>query len=164
MTLAEFNALPKAAARAALAPCLAVPRWVSEIEERRPYVDVAALLAQATASAQNFTDDELAAALSRHPRIGEAAAPVDHEAALSRAEQAGVTPDDESARLLVAANRRYEERFDRVFLIRAEGRTGGEILDELNRRLDNDDDTERREVVTQLREIALLRLHKVVGE
>ena len=53
---------------------------------------------------------------------------------------------------------------DRVFLIRAAGRTGPQILAELERRLDNDDEAERAETVRQLREIALLRLDRLVGE
>ncbi len=63
----------------------------------------------------------------------------------------------------MAGNRAYEERFDRVFLIRAAGRDASEILSELERRLGNDDDTERDETLTQLRQIALLRLEQVVG-
>ena len=66
------------------------------------------------------------------------------------------------AERLAAGNRAYEERFDRVFLIRAAGRDAPEILAELERRLGNDDATERGETVTQLREIALLRLEQVV--
>ena len=54
-------------------------------------------------------------------------------------------------------------RFDRVFLIRAAGRSAPEILAELDRRLGNDDAAEREETVTQLREIALLRLRQVAS-
>jgi 2-oxo-4-hydroxy-4-carboxy-5-ureidoimidazoline decarboxylase len=67
------------------------------------------------------------------------------------------------ARALAEGNAAYEKRFDRVFLIRAAGRSADEILQELRRRLRNDDETEREETVTQLREIALLRLRQVVS-
>ena len=63
---------------------------------------------------------------------------------------------------LADGNQQYEKRFDRVFLIRAAGRSSAEILAELRRRLDNDDEAERAETVTQLREIALLRLKDVI--
>ncbi len=63
---------------------------------------------------------------------------------------------------LAEGNREYEQRFDRVFLIRAAGRGSAEILAELRRRLGNDDETERAETVAQLREIALLRLKDVI--
>jgi len=67
------------------------------------------------------------------------------------------------AERLRAANAAYEARFGHVFLIRAAGRSSEEILAELERRLANDDATEREETVTALRDIALLRLEKVVG-
>ena len=49
-----------------------------------------------------------------------------------------------------------------MFLIRAAGRSSDEILAELERRLGNDDATERTETVTALRDIALLRLEQVL--
>jgi len=63
---------------------------------------------------------------------------------------------------LAGGNREYEQRFDRVFLVRAARRSSSEILAELRRRLDNDDDTERAETAAALREIALLRLKDVM--
>ena len=154
----HFNTLSTAEATARLLTCLAVPRWAAEVVAGRPYDNLAALVKQAEAAAATLTDDELAAALARHPRIGERAG-VDHDAALSAKEQAAVAPDDE----LTAGNEEYERRFGRVFLIRAAGRTAPEVLAELRRRLDNDEATERAEAVAQLREIALLRLPEVVG-
>ena len=104
------------------------------------------------------SDDELEAALARHPRIGERAG-AGHDAAHSAREQSGVDrADAEVLQRLADGNRAYEERFDRVFLIRAAGRDSREILAELERRLGNDDDTERAETVDQLGQIALLRL------
>ena len=50
-----------------------------------------------------------------------------------------------------------------MFLIRAAGRSSAEILAELQRRLGNDDVTERAETVRALRDIAVLRLQQVVG-
>ena len=162
MTLEEFNALPEPEARARLAACLDVPRWVDTVLAGRPYADTGALRAVATTAAE-LDDEELEQALARHPRIGERAG-AGHDAAHSAREQAGVDPaDHDVARRIAEGNRAYEERFDRVFLIRASGRTGPEILAELERRLGNNDATEREETVQQLREIALLRLDQAVG-
>lgn len=163
MTLEDFNGLPEAEARLRLAECLDVPRWVDVVLDGRPYADPGALHAVASAAA-DLDDDELEAALARHPRIGERAGS-GHDAAHSAREQAGVDPaDHDIATRIAAGNRSYEDRFDRVFLIRASGRTGPQILAELERRLGNDDDAERQETVQQLREIALLRLDRLVGE
>lgn len=160
--LDDFNALPEAEARARLVTCLDVPRWVDTVLEGRPYADRGALLAVATNAAE-LDEVELEAALARHPRIGERAG-AGHDRAFSSREQSGVDRNDgDLATRLAEGNRAYEARFDRVFLIRAAGRDATEILAELERRLDNDDEAERRETVGQLREIALLRLEQVTA-
>lgn len=161
MQVDAFNRLPEGEARAGIEACLGVDRWVDEVVAARPYADVAALLEQGRASAENLTDDELASALSRHPRIGETSPAGTQEAAYSAAEQSELGSGD-AANRLDSANQHYEESFGRVFIIRAAGRDTAEILAELERRLGNTDEAERREVVSELRQIALLRLEQVV--
>ena len=164
MSIEDFNALPADEAGERLAACLAVPRWVDTVRDGRPYAAWPALEETAATAAAELDDAELDAALAGHPRIGERASSPHHNATFSADEQSGVDPADaEVARELAAGNAAYEERFDRVFLIRAAGRSAPEILAELRRRLSNDDDAERTETVTQLREIALLRLRQVVS-
>lgn len=161
--VSAFNALPEEDARSRLATCLAVPRWVEEVLAGRPYDDVESLLGRADQAARHLSDAELEGALARHPRIGERPTAGGHDRELSAQEQAGVDPADaEVAARLAAGNRAYEDRFGRVFLIRAAGRSAAEILSELERRLHNDAAAERAETVDQLREIALLRLGQVV--
>jgi 2-oxo-4-hydroxy-4-carboxy-5-ureidoimidazoline decarboxylase len=139
--------------REVLLGCLAVPRWADDVLAGQPYDDREALLAVADRAARELTDEELDQALSGHPRIGE------RGGAQSQQEQSGVDPTaGDTATRLKAGNAAYEDRFDRVFLIRAAGRSADEILAELDRRLQNDDATERAETVDNLRQIALLRL------
>ena len=158
-----FNVEAVESLRPRLLACLGVDRWVEDVLAGRPYADRSAVFATADRAARRLDDAELAAALAGHPRIGEQASAPEHHAELSRREQSGVDPSDaEVAAALAAGNAAYEERFDRVFLIRAAGRSAPEILAELRRRLGNDDDTERTETVDQLRQIALLRLEAVV--
>ena len=157
-----FNALPEAEATQRLLTCLSVPRWATEVAGGRPYADYAALTAQAEASAAELSDDDLSAALDGHPRIGERAG-AGHAAGFSAREQAHVDRNDADVMAALAeGNREYEQRFDRVFLIRAARRSSTEILAELRRRLANDAETERAETVAALREIALLRLKDVM--
>lgn len=160
MRVDEFNALPADDARALVAGWLGVRRWVDEVVAGRPYSDTDALRRQAHDSALDLTDHELASALSRHPRIGERPSSNGAEARHSRSEQAGVKAAD--AERLRAANLTYEQRFGHVFLVRAAGRTSADILAELRRRLYNDEEAERAETVTALRDIALLRMDEVV--
>ncbi|NHN57051.1 2-oxo-4-hydroxy-4-carboxy-5-ureidoimidazoline decarboxylase [Calidifontibacter sp. DB0510] len=158
MTL-PFDTLPDGEVRARLAACLPVARWVDQVASGRPYGDRSALLAAAGGAAERLSDEELDQALAGHPRIGERATSPHHQAEHSAREQAGVdASDDGVTSALARGNAAYEQRFGRVFIIRAAGRTAPEILGELHRRLDSDDATERAETVAQLREIALLRL------
>ena len=138
--------------REQLLSCLSVPRWADDVLAGEPYADRAALLTAADIAARSLSDSELEEALSAHPRIGEQGGPQ------SQREQAGVDPSDDASSRLVAGNAAYEERFGRVFLIRAAGRDAEEILAELERRLGNTDEAERAETVDNLRQIALLRL------
>jgi 2-oxo-4-hydroxy-4-carboxy-5-ureidoimidazoline decarboxylase len=129
----------------------------------RPYARMDDVVARARAAAAALTPSEVAMALARHPRIGERAT-AGHDAAFSSAEQSGVDRSDgEVARALDLGNAAYEERFGRVFLIRATGRSAEEVLAELDRRLANSDPDEQAEVVSQLGEIAILRLEQVMG-
>ena len=144
--------------REVLLSCLAVPRWADDVLAGQPYADRQALLAAADAAAGELTDEELDQALAGHPRIGERlGAP--GMSAQSQREQSGVAAGEaDTAQRLKEGNAAYEARFDRVFLIRAAGRDAEQILAELQRRLRNDDRTERAEIVDNLRQIALLRL------
>jgi 2-oxo-4-hydroxy-4-carboxy-5-ureidoimidazoline decarboxylase len=160
---AAFNALPPDDAEQRLMTCLGVRRWAREVAAGRPYASGEDLVARATRAADSLTDLELDAALAGHPRIGEQASAPEHQADFSEREQSGVDPTDAAvAADLLAGNAAYEARFDRVFIIRAAGRSAGEILSELRRRLQNDDASERVETVTQLREIAVLRLKEML--
>jgi 2-oxo-4-hydroxy-4-carboxy-5-ureidoimidazoline decarboxylase len=156
--LSEFNEMSPEAADQLLRPCLDIDRWVGTLVDRRPYASVDELTDVARSAADPFTDEEVTAALAHHPRIGQRAEGGSAEAALSRSEQAGLDVDSEVQRRLRAGNEAYEERFGRVFLIRASGRSAEEILAALESRLANDEETEQRVVADQLRQIALLRL------
>jgi 2-oxo-4-hydroxy-4-carboxy-5-ureidoimidazoline decarboxylase len=159
----RFNAMSNAEARETLATCLAVPRWVEDVMGGRPYSTAPEVLHRARSAAADFTDDEIAAALARHPRIGEQAG-AGHDAEFSVQEQAAVGDADPTVTEAIrAGNAEYESRFNRVFVIRAAGRPATEILAELRRRLNNTAAAEKTEVVTQLREIALTRLEKVLS-
>lgn len=158
MNVLIFNNLDTQDAASVIRPCLGVDRWIESIVENRPYKSTEDLMTYAGNAAERLSDAEIASALAHHPRIGERAEGGSTEATLSRREQSGINPDEEIARSLTAGNRAYEQRFDRVFLIRAASRSGEQILAELNRRLANTDEAESREVGEQLAEIALLRL------
>ncbi|MDI9224073.1 2-oxo-4-hydroxy-4-carboxy-5-ureidoimidazoline decarboxylase [Pantoea sp. EA-12] len=163
MDLASFNQAAEADAQAAIAHCVAIPGWQQALVAARPFDDLTALHSAADRLAQNWQREELEQALSAHPRIGEKAQGVGKEASLSRNEQSAMQQADGALQFaMLAGNQSYEQRFGRVFLIRAKGRSGEEMLAELQRRLNNNDETEQQEALTQLREITLLRLKESI--
>lgn len=145
--------------RAALLACLAVPRWVDDVAAQAPFDSAVALIEAARAAATPLARAEIDEAMAEHPRIGEKPTGTSQAAGFSRAEQASSDAGDADLAAAIAdGNRAYEQRFDRVFLIRAAGRSRREILGELQRRLALDDETEAAIVGSELRDIALLRL------
>jgi len=155
----------EAALREGLAASLFVNRWIDEVAAGYPYESVAHLLSVAEEAATPLAPYEIDEAIAHHPRIGEKPAGEGAAQNFSRSEQAGLGDADEQVAAQIAAgNEAYEERFGRVFIIRAAGRTRPEILDELTRRLELPNATELEIVGDQLREIALIRLEKLFGE
>ena len=57
-------------------------------------------------------------------------------------------------------NREYEQKFGRIFIVCATGKSADEILEILRRRLHNDEATELQEVVEEQRQIMRIRLKK----
>lgn len=159
MKIWDFNALDEATAQAGLEACARIPDWAAAVVAGRPYADAPSLLAAADALAAGWTDEQVTQALADHPRIGEKHEGEGVSAEHSAREQAGVDPADAALqRRLADGNRRYEETFDRIYLVRAAGRSAAEILALLEERLTNDPATELRVTAGQLREIAALRL------
>jgi 2-oxo-4-hydroxy-4-carboxy-5-ureidoimidazoline decarboxylase len=163
MRIEEFNALDADTASAAVRPCADIESWVQAVVSERPYDDLRSLLDRADARARDWTGDEVQRALADHPRIGERHAGGGPSAAMSAREQGGVAADADVQERLRAGNAAYEERFDRIYLVRAAGRSATEILAMLEERLGNDPETELAMTAGQLREIALLRLEGLFG-
>ena len=81
-------------------------------------------------------------------------------AACMRRVAAGADPGTKEA--LAVANRAYEERFGYLFLTCATGKNAATILEELERRMQNDPATERRVAIDEQRKITRLRLEKLL--
>lgn len=162
--LSRINDLPAAAAEEELLSCCASPVWARAVAAGRPYPDIAAVVAAASAALTALPWPEIARALAAHPRIGARPAGQHRDAAWSRREQAGVDQDDDrTLAALAEVNLAYEERFGHVLLIFASGKSGAELLDAARRRLGNDEATERRVVRDELGKIIVLRLSRLLG-
>jgi 2-oxo-4-hydroxy-4-carboxy-5-ureidoimidazoline decarboxylase len=134
--------------------------WARRVLADAPFRNADALLDRADRILAELPDAEVDAALDGHPRIG---ARADNPS--SAQEQARVVHADEDvlARLAVR-NREYEDRFGYVYLVCASGRSAEELLAILTERLDNDPETERRVMRSELAKINRLRLQRLMSE
>jgi 2-oxo-4-hydroxy-4-carboxy-5-ureidoimidazoline decarboxylase len=148
-----------------LATALSVQRWVDDVAADAPFADESELVASAERAGASLTEAEIDEALAHHPRIGESPVGEGSAQEFSRREQQAsqLTDDPAEVKALAESNATYEERFGRVFVVRAAGRSKAEIIAELERRLKLDDESEKREAGAQLVEIAVLRLRQTFG-
>jgi OHCU decarboxylase len=157
----DFNALPEKEAADSLYRCLANRHWAAVVSARRPYADAPSFLSAARNALNGLTDNDWVAAFKAHPRIGERGgdAPESSEREQGRALQSAAA----TLAVLAAQNRQYEKKFGHVFLIRAGGRSGEDILSELRRRMRNDRAVELAEARRELAQIALERLERLLN-
>jgi OHCU decarboxylase len=165
--LARWNRLPFDDAIKAIAPCCGSKAWAQGLVSGRPLADEAALLAKSNEVWRSLPPADWMEAFHGHPRIGESRppkaslAPPAQSVEWSAQEQRRVgEADDEVKSALADANREYERRFNRIFIVCATGRSAPEILGILQRRLSNDRETELREAAEQQRQITEIRLRK----
>lgn len=158
MTLAELNALGEDAVARELLRCCGSTRWAREMAAARPFADMASLSAAADRIWTSLDQADWLEAFGAHPKIGAQA-----DEAWSAAEQSGVasSSSDLLARL-EEANREYEARFGFIFIVCATGKSAGEMLGLLQRRLDNDAHIELRIAADEQRKITRLRLAKLL--
>lgn len=150
--------------RDGLAASLHVQRFVDEVASAAPFESFGALRAKAFDAATPLSPAEIDEAIASHPRIGERAPGEGQSQRFSETEQQAPDVEDQHVtKALAEGNATYERRFGRVFIIRAAGRSRAEIVDELERRLKLDDETELGIVGEQLRDIALIRVEKLYG-
>jgi 2-oxo-4-hydroxy-4-carboxy-5-ureidoimidazoline decarboxylase len=131
---------------------------------RRPLADEPALLAASDETWHNLAQSDWTEAFESHPRIGESRpqqAVPSQASKWSTHEQKRVTDADAAVKIsLEHGNREYEQRFGRIFIVSASGKSATEILEILRRRLQSDAETELREAAEQQRQITQIRLRK----
>jgi OHCU decarboxylase len=164
--LAQWNRLPADEASNAVLPCCGSRGWAEGMVARRPFADETELLAASNETWRNVSPSDWMEAFRSHPRIGEKRAVKGLSAPgqsveWSSQEQRDVIDADAAAKIALAeANREYEGRFNRIFIVCATGKSAAEILEILRRRLKNDAETELHEAAEQQRQITELRLRK----
>lgn len=160
--LADWNDLGLDEAADVILPCNGSAVWATLVAYNRPFDSPAALCAAADRIWRSLPEEDWQEAFDSHPRLGEQKAKVATVQSLnwSAHEQSAANPDDAVREAMTQGNREYEERFGRIFLLCATGRSAAEMLAILRERLQNDAATELREAAEQQRLITRLRLRK----
>jgi OHCU decarboxylase len=166
--LTRWNSLALLHAAIEIFPCCGSNSWARQMAALRPIEDEDSLLAASDKIWRSLTEDHWMEAFAHHPRIGRSIAPPRapaRSAEWSREEQqkVGAAGDDLIA-ALAEGNRAYEQRFGRIFIVCAAGKSAQAILDILQRRMRNDEQTELQESAEQQRQITSLRLKKWISE
>ena len=162
--LARWNLLDPAAAAREVLPCCGSRVWAAALAARRPIADETSLIEVSASIWRALPEQAWQEAFDSHPRIGQTH-PQTHatEQSLrwSAQEQRPVGSEGEAVKLaLEVSNRRYEQKFGRVFIVCATGKTSDQILAILEARMKNDAATELQEAAEQQRQITELRLQK----
>jgi 2-oxo-4-hydroxy-4-carboxy-5-ureidoimidazoline decarboxylase len=162
--LASWNLLSTGDAISTILPCCGSRAWAQGVAAQRPLADEDALLGASNETWRALAPADWLEAFQSHPRIGESRAPQSSSAqsiAWSTQEQRQVADADAAVKAALAdANRQYEQRFNRTFIVCATGKSAQEILGILLRRLNNDAETELHEAAEQQRQITEIRLRK----
>jgi 2-oxo-4-hydroxy-4-carboxy-5-ureidoimidazoline decarboxylase len=134
--------------------------WARRVLAGQPFGTVDALLDRADRVLAELPDADTDAALDGHPRIGGRV-----NSASSAREQAGVADAADTVRAeLAAKNLAYEDKFGYDYLVCASGLSADQLLAILTERLDNDPETERRVMRSELMKINRLRLQRLLSK
>src|SRR5665213_10689 len=160
--LEAWNRLEQSYATETILPCNGSVAWAIEMVNARPFETLEELFAASDKVWLGLTPSAWQQAFDSHPRIGEHKAKAATEQSLkwSAGEQSAAVIDVATEEKLAAANKQYEQKFGRIFIVCASGKTGAEMLAILTARLANDAAAELSEAAEQQRQITQLRLRK----
>lgn len=162
--LDRWNELPQEDATREVLPCCGSETWAARMVSKRPLREEVALLGASDDIWRSLAEEDWLEAFRSHPRIGETRAekPLDAQvSAWSSQEQKTAAAADEAIKTALKwGNREYEQKFGRIFIVCATGKSAGEILEILRRRLHNDEATELQQAAEEQRQIMQIRLKK----
>jgi 2-oxo-4-hydroxy-4-carboxy-5-ureidoimidazoline decarboxylase len=164
--LLRWNELDAETAAREILPCCGSSAWADGLTARRPFAEASELFSSSDAVWSGLAEDDWREAFDSHPRIGQQharSATAESLAWSSEEQRAAMSPDEAAKLALAEGNRQYEEKFGRIFIVCASGKSAAEILAILERRMDNSAAAEMLEAAEQQRQITQLRLRRWLG-
>jgi 2-oxo-4-hydroxy-4-carboxy-5-ureidoimidazoline decarboxylase len=167
MNIDELNSLNKAAAVEAFGSCCTSHKWISAMEQGRPFKDVADAHQAALDAWVDCSDSDFLQAFEGHPKIGDVSSlrkKYANTKGLASNEQRGVNvANEKTLQALSDGNNEYDEKNGFIFIVYATGKSAEEMLDILNSRLLNDRATELKSAAVEQSKITALRIDKLFG-
>jgi 2-oxo-4-hydroxy-4-carboxy-5-ureidoimidazoline decarboxylase len=164
--LERWNELDAQGAAREVLSCCGSHAWAAGLTAQRPFGELQQFFAASDKIWSALPEPDWCEAFDSHPRIGQQharAATAESLAWSSDEQRAAMSPDEALKLALAEGNRQYEERFGRIFIVCAAGKSAAEILDILNTRMQNTAADELLEAAEQQRQITQLRLRRWLG-
>lgn len=161
--LARWNNADAEPAVREILPCCGSVAWAEALVSRRPFASPEELFTTSDLVWQGLPEDDWREAFDSHPRIGQhhaTSATAQSLAWSSQEQSAAASPEDVTKQALAEANQAYEQKFGRIFIVCATGKSAAEILAICRARISNDPATEMLEAAEQQRQITRLRLRR----
>ncbi|WP_166425702.1 2-oxo-4-hydroxy-4-carboxy-5-ureidoimidazoline decarboxylase [Paraglaciecola sp. 20A4] len=168
MTLDELNNSTVENAEKFFAQTCAAKRWVTKMQEQRPYANTPNVLQRARANWQEMKREDFLQAFDAHPMIGDINSLREKYAstkAMASNEQDGARQADEATLIaLQKLNQAYKEKHGFIFIICASGLDAHTMLKEIERRIDNTTPAEITNASDEQIKITNLRILKGLSD
>jgi OHCU decarboxylase len=165
--LEALNTLPAEEAEARFLSCCGSSEWARRMTASRPFSSIESLSAAADRTWRELPKEDWLEAFAAHPAVGASdlnPPNSDRSSAWARQEQSGPRGANPATLAeLSRLNRDYADRFGRVFLVCATGKSADEMLALGRQRLENDPETELAIAAEEQRKITRLRLEKLLS-
>ena len=166
--LKYVRAMPEPELEAALRACCGSTSWIRAMMGERPFDSFDAMKERASLLWNALKESDFDEAFKAHPRIGEKRAEAHQSVTAntwSKNEQAKVdTASEETRSALREINQAYEQKFGRIYIVCATGKSAEEMLAIAKERMGNSPDVELKRAAEEQRKITELRLAKMVRE
>ena len=169
MTLKEFNSLDREIAKEELFKCCGSGKWVEQMIHHFPFSSVEQLQNKALNIWYRKCDEEdWLEAFKHHPKIGDVKNLQEKFASTKEwagAEQAGVQKaNEEVIQALAKGNKEYKDKFGFIFIVCATGKLAEEMLEILNKRMNNSYESELKIAMNEQHKITVIRLKKLIHD
>jgi 2-oxo-4-hydroxy-4-carboxy-5-ureidoimidazoline decarboxylase len=165
MTITEFNVLSRKQKKEMLRKCCGATTWVDKVLINLPVRNFSELLTVAEEKWWECSHKDWLEAFQQHPKIGDLSSIKEKYAntvAWASNEQSAVSEaTDEILQALEKGNRDYEQKFGFIFIVCASGKSAGEMLEILQKRLSNSPRQEINIAAEEQLKITKLRLEKL---